>query len=74
VKIVFHKIVGYFFFYWTVLNKLDMLFVIYYKTRNLHFRFNLHLDCLDLSDNGVCIPMKCLSKIKGEKKNVENQR
>jgi len=29
VKIVFHNIVGYFFFYWTVLNKLDMLFVIY---------------------------------------------
>jgi len=29
VKIVFHKIVGYFFFYWTVLNKLDMLFFIY---------------------------------------------
>jgi len=29
VKIVFHKTVGYFFFYWTVLNKLDMLFFIY---------------------------------------------
>jgi len=30
----------------------------------LHFRYNLQLDRLDLSDNGVYILMKCLSKIK----------